>query len=92
MYGGPADAYDSRACKPQAEALALVQMIGIPMTIVNGTGSFIFYRSFSLLSAKRNRRGPFRPIRYFDSGSDASFFRRGLNEDSCKAPLSLYTA
>lgn len=28
--------------KPQAEALALVQMIGIPMTIVNGTGSFIF--------------------------------------------------
>ncbi|MHB0829724.1 LytS/YhcK type 5TM receptor domain-containing protein [Bacillus licheniformis] len=72
--------------KPQAEALALVQMIGIPMTIVNGTGSFIFLSIIQSIIRKEEQARAVQTHKVFSIADQTlPFFRRGLNEDSCKS-------
>ncbi len=48
--------------KPFSDAWTLVSIIGIPMILVNGSGTFIFFRSFSRLSGRKNGREPLKPI------------------------------
>ncbi|MEC1262834.1 sensor histidine kinase [Bacillus swezeyi] len=72
--------------KPQADAFALVQMIGVPMMIVNGTGSFIFLSIIQSIIRKEEQAKAVQTHRVFSIADQTlPFFRQGLNEASCKS-------
>ncbi|MEC3605618.1 sensor histidine kinase [Bacillus glycinifermentans] len=71
---------------PRSDAVALVQMIGIPMVIVNGTGSFIFLSIIQSIIRKEEQAKAMQTHKVFSIADQTlPFFRQGLNETSCKS-------
>lgn len=71
--------------KPFEEAWALVQVIGIPMILVNGLGMFLFmYIIQSIVRDEERARANQTSQAFYIADQTLPFFRQGLNTDSCK--------
>lgn len=71
--------------KPFEEAWALVQVIGIPMIVVNGLGMFLFmYIIQSIVRDEERARANQTSQAFYIADQTLPFFRQGLNTNSCK--------
>lgn len=71
--------------KPFEEAWALVQVIGIPMILVNGLGMFLFmYIIQTIVRDEERARANQTSKAFYIADQTLPFFRQGLNTDSCK--------
>ncbi|WP_316861830.1 LytS/YhcK type 5TM receptor domain-containing protein [uncultured Cohaesibacter sp.] len=72
--------------QPFEEALALVQVIMLPMLIGNGLGTVLFVHVIKSIQALRERKASDHTQKIFEiANSTVSHLRFGLNEDSAKA-------
>ncbi|MFJ8064131.1 LytS/YhcK type 5TM receptor domain-containing protein [Psychrobacillus sp. NPDC096426] len=71
--------------KPFDEAWILVQVIGIPMILVNGLGMFLFmYIIRSIIRDEERARANQTSKAFYIADQTLPFFRQGLNTSSCK--------
>ncbi|MED1016676.1 sensor histidine kinase [Bacillus atrophaeus] len=76
--------------KPFADAWALVSMIGIPMILINGSGSFIFLSIIQSIIRKEEQARALETHRVLMIADQTlPYFRQGLNENSCKSVASI---
>ncbi|OLN21189.1 sensor histidine kinase [Domibacillus antri] len=70
--------------KPFEKAWALVEIIGVPMIVINGLGILIFmFIIQSILREEERTRALQTHNAFMIADRTLPFFRRGLNEDSC---------
>lgn len=76
--------------KPFSDAWELVSMIGIPMILINGTGSFIFLSIIQAIIRKEEQARALETHRVLTIADQTlPFFRQGLNENSCKSVAAI---
>ncbi|MBT2623878.1 sensor histidine kinase [Bacillus sp. HU-1818] len=76
--------------KPFADAWALVSMIGIPMILINGSGSFIFLSIIQSIIRKEEQARALETHRVLMIADQTlPYFRQGLNENSCKSVAAI---
>ncbi|MBU5262682.1 sensor histidine kinase [Bacillus atrophaeus] len=76
--------------KPFADAWALVSMIGIPMILINGSGSFIFLSIIQSIIRKEEQARALETHRVLMIADQTlPYFRQGLNESSCKSVAAI---
>ncbi|MED4576714.1 sensor histidine kinase [Bacillus atrophaeus] len=76
--------------KPFADAWALVSMIGIPMILINGSGSFIFLSIIQSIIGKEEQARALETHRVLMIADQTlPYFRQGLNENSCKSVAAI---
>lgn len=71
--------------KPFDEAWLLVQVIGIPMIVVNGLGMFLFMYIIQSITRDVERARAIQTSKaFYIADQTLPFFRQGLNTNSCK--------
>ncbi|WP_258729734.1 sensor histidine kinase [Bacillus atrophaeus] len=76
--------------KPFADAWTLVSMIGIPMILINGSGSFIFLSIIQSIIRKEEQARALETHRVLMIADQTlPYFRQGLNENSCKSVAAI---
>ncbi|MED4804049.1 sensor histidine kinase [Bacillus atrophaeus] len=76
--------------KPFADAWALVSMIGLPMILINGSGSFIFLSIIQSIIRKEEQARALETHRVLMIADQTlPYFRQGLNENSCKSVAAI---
>ncbi|ALV02299.1 sensor histidine kinase [Bacillus velezensis] len=76
--------------KPFSDAWTLVSIIGIPMILVNGSGTFIFLSIIQSIIRKEERARALETHRVLMIADQTlPFFRQGLNESSCKSVAAI---
>jgi two-component system sensor histidine kinase LytS len=71
--------------KPFTAALQLVQIISLPMIIVNGFGMLVFMLIFQTILQEEERMRALQTNKaLYIADQTLPFFRKGLNADSCK--------
>ncbi len=76
--------------KPFSDAWELVSMIGIPMILINGTGSFIFLSIIQAIIRKEEQARALETHRVLTIADQTlPYFRQGLNENSCKSVAAI---
>ncbi|MEF3304451.1 sensor histidine kinase [Paenibacillus sp. GYB003] len=73
------------AARPLEAAVALVRVIGVPMIVVNGFGTFLFMLIIQSILREESRTRALHTQQAFSIADETlPFFRQGLNPESCR--------
>ncbi|RKN62066.1 sensor histidine kinase [Paenibacillus ginsengarvi] len=71
--------------RPLEASLALVNVIGVPMIVINGFGTFLFMLIIQSILREESRTRALQTQKAFSIADETlPFFRQGLNPDSCR--------
>lgn len=78
------------AARPLEAAVALVQVIAVPMILVNGFGTLLFMLIIQSILREESRTRALQTQQAFSIADETlPFFRQGLNPDSCREAAAI---